>query len=408
MSLDATKHYIKEAAKLLGFSDRLEKMLISPYRIIKTNVVIELDNGNIGTYLGYRIQHNKTLGPMKGGIRYHPSVDEDEVASLASLMTWKTSLLKLPFGGAKGGIQFDPSLFSEPELERITKAYVDKIKEIVGPNLDIPAPDVNTNDQIMAWFMSQYSKTYGFTPAVVTGKPLFLHGSEGRKEATGSGVALITEILLIKNDLQVKDCSFVIQGFGNVGSYAAKFLHDKGGKILAVSEATGGLYNAEGLDITALMDYKNGKGSIEGFSGGKHIENEDLFDIECDVIIPAALDDVFDAELAKKVKCKFIVEGANGPTLPDADEIFQKRGIIVIPDILANAGGVVVSYFEWVQNIQQFKWVAERIQDELSRFLCDAYDRVEVVAKSKKCSFRTAAYIIGLGRVAKAMLTLGL
>lgn len=408
MSLNATQHYLAKAIELLQISSRVEKMLINPYRIAKTAISIEHDDGSIGTYMGYRVQHNNTLGPMKGGLRYHPTVDEAEVESLASLMTWKTSLLRLPYGGAKGGIEVDPSVLSEAELERLTKAFTVKIKEIIGAYTDIPAPDVNTNAQIMAWIMSEYAEHYGFTPAVVTGKPVYLHGSKGRESATGAGVTMITEFLLKKYDKKISDCVFVIQGFGNVGYHTARFIADLGGKIIAVSDASGGIHNPEGLNVSDLKAYITDHKVLKGYGKGDAISNEELLTLKCDVLIPAALGDVFDKKLAEEVQCKFIIEGANGPTLPEADEIFDKREIIVAPDILANAGGVVVSYFEWVQNIQQLYWDEEKIHNELHKKMLDAYERVNAISEKKKCSLRTAAYYLGLGRVAKARLTLGL
>ncbi len=408
MSLAATNHYIVKAAEMLELSERLLTMLTTPQRIIKTNIQIELDNGDLATFLGYRVQHNDALGPMKGGLRFHPSVNEEEVASLASLMTWKTSLLKLPFGGAKGGICCDPKLLSENELERLTKSFTDKLKEVIGPYLDIPAPDVNTNAQIMAWIMAQYSKHYGYTPAVVTGKPLYLHGSVGREEATGFGVVLCCQEQLKRQNLAVKDCSFAIQGFGNVGYYAAHFIEELGGKVVAITDATGGIYNGSGLKIDKLMEWVRATGGVVGNPFGESISSEELFGLDVDVLIPAALGDVFDAETAKTVNCKYIVEAANGPTEPEADAIFNDKGIIVVPDILANAGGVVVSYFEWAQNIQQFSWQLEKVREEQKRFMLEAFNHVEAIAKAKDCTLRTAAFIIGIGRVAKAKLTLGL
>lgn len=408
MSLNATKHYLNEAFKVLEISERLEQMLINPYRIVKTAINIELDDGNISTYMGYRVQHNNTLGPMKGGLRYHPSVDETEVESLASLMTWKTALLRLPYGGGKGGIQCDPKKLTEAEIERLTKAFTVKIKEIIGPYTDVPAPDVNTNAQIMAWIMSEYSEHYGFTPAVVTGKPTYLHGSAGREHATGLGVVYITEMLLKDHNLNINNCSFVVQGFGNVGYHAAKFLQDRQGKVIAVSDASGGLHNPDGLDIDDVKKYVDQHGVLLGYPNAESITNEELLTLQCDVLIPAALGDVFSVENADEVNCKFIIEGANSPTMPEADKIFQDRGIIVAPDILANAGGVVVSYFEWVQNLQQFSWDVEHIDKQLHKKMHNAYERVSTVAQQRKIPLRTAAYYLGLGRVAKARLTLGL
>ncbi len=408
MGLSATNYYLKMAASELGLSESLKKLLITPYRIIKSEILIESDDGRILTFFGYRVQHNNARGPMKGGLRYHPSVNEEEVMSLASLMTWKTSLVNIPFGGAKGGIMCDPQTLSEGEVERLTKAFVDNLKEVIGPNLDIPAPDVNTNAQIMAWIMHQYSKHYGFSPAVVTGKPVYLHGSLGREEATGRGVFLCSKWILNLDNISVKDATFAIQGFGNVGSNAAKFIHNSGGKVVAVSDISGGLYNPEGIDIPALLEYVKENRVIDGFQGGENIDNQQLLTTDCTVLIPAALGDVFDKDLAKEVKARYIVEGANGPTSPEADEIFEKRGIKVVPDILANAGGVTVSYFEWVQNIQRFRWTLEEVQTRMESILKEAFDKVIEVSKNKKCNLRKSAFIIALGRVAKSQVTLGI
>ncbi len=408
MGIEATKYYLERAMKMLEVSQNLAQSLETPYRVIKTDITIELDNGKLGNFTGYRTQHNNALGPMKGGLRYHPAVDEDEVHSLASLMTWKNSLLRLPYGGAKGGVTCDPSKLSIGEVERVTKAFTGKIREVIGPYLDIAAPDVNTNAQVMAWIMAEYSKYYGYSPAVVTGKPVFLSGSEGREEATGRGVVIITQRLLELENKSLSDVSVVIQGFGNVGYNTARILHEKGAKVLAVSDVNGGIYRKEGLDIPALKEHVNLKKNVTDFAGGERISNEQLLATECDVLIPAALGDVFDKKVAQAVRCQYLVEAANGPTLPEADEIFAKRGIVVIPDILANAGGVTVSYFEWVQNIQQFRWPLEQIHSQLFTYMADAFDRVVQMSLARKCSYREAAFMIGIGRVIRATVTLGL
>ncbi len=408
MGIEATQYYLKHAVRLLNISKNLAQSIEKPYRVVKMDLTIELDNGQLANFTGFRVQHNNALGPMKGGLRYHPTVDEDDVNSLASLMTWKTSLLRLPFGGAKGGISCDPTTMSFPEQERITKSFTSKVKEIIGPYKDIPAPDVNTNAQIMAWIMSEYSKYEGFSPAVVTGKPLFLYGSEGREEATGRGVVIVTEAFLKMDKLPLAKTRVVVQGFGNVGYHTARILHEKGAMVIAVSDVSGAVFSAKGLDIPALKTWVDEHRTVIGFSGGEKISHEQLLVTECDVLIPAALGDVFDQKLAGAVRCKYLVEAANGPTLPEADEIFQKRGIKVIPDILANAGGVTVSYFEWAQNIQQVRWPLEQINDQLNAYMQDAVARVVKTAQVKQCSFREAAFLIGIGRVVKATVTLGL
>jgi len=408
MSIEATQYYVKHAIDMLDISESLAQSIERPFRVVKTDLTFELDNGQLANFTAFRVQHNNSLGPMKGGLRYHPTVDENEVHSLASLMTWKTSLLRLPFGGAKGGISCDPTSMSSAELERMTKTFTNKIKEIIGPYKDIPAPDVNTNAQIMAWVMSEYSKYSGFSPAVVTGKPIFLYGSEGREEATGRGVVIITERLLKLEKKSLENTRIVVQGFGNVGYNAARIFHEKKAKVIAISDVNSGVYSAKGLDIPALKNYYDQKRTLKGFPGGDPISTDQVLVTECDVLVPAALGDIFDRKMAEAVKCKYIVEGANAPTLPEGDEVFEKRGIKLIPDILANAGGVTVSYFEWVQNIQQFRWPLEQIHAQLESYMVDAFDRVVNTAQAKQCNFREAAFLIGIGRVIKASLTLGL
>ncbi len=408
LSLPISHLYIREAARILQIPDRIINMVIQPYRVIKTNLTIELDSGNVKTFQGYRVQHNHTLGPMKGGIRFHPTVSEVELESLAALMTWKTSLMKLPFGGSKGGIACDPHRLSETELEKLTKSYADKIKEIVGPYLDIPAPDLNTNSQIMAWFMSAYSKSYGFTPAVVTGKPVILHGCEWREEATGSGVVIIIEKFLKDHGTLINRCKFAIQGFGNVGFHVAKFLYELGGTVIAVSNEDGGVYSPNGLKIPQLKGYQDKTGSILGFPDSQQISNEELLTIKCDVLIPAALGNVIDQDIASHLQCTYLVEAANEPTTFEADNILNKRGITIVPDILANAGGVVVSYLEWTQNIQQMHWALLEVRSKLEKQMLEAYERIITVAKEKQCSLRSAAYVLALGRVVKGTLILGL
>jgi glutamate dehydrogenase (NAD(P)+) len=367
-----------------------------------------MDNGEIQTFTGYRIQHSNARGPMKGGLRYHPEVDLEEAKSLASLMTWKTAVVDIPFGGAKGGITVDPRELTDRENERLTRKFIQQIHENIGPMKDIPAPDVNTNAQVMAYIVNEYSKFNGFSPAVVTGKPLDLHGSEGREEATGRGTVYIAEEALRTMNLTIPMCSFVVQGFGNVGSHTCRLLADLGGKVIATSDVNGGLYNPDGLDIPALNAWVAQHRTIKGFPGGEAMSNADLLTLQCDVLIPAALGHVLTKDNASEVKARLIVEAANAPTTPEADEIFEKRGIMVVPDILANAGGVTVSYFEWTQNIQQFKWEHEKVNQELRRIMLKAFQTVYKVATEKKLSLRTAAFIVGIGRVGKATVLQGI
>jgi glutamate dehydrogenase (NAD(P)+) len=384
---EATNHYFQEAARRMDLPANIERLLVTPTRELQVQVSIERDNGEVDTFIGYRVQHNNARGPMKGGLRYHPAVDLDEVRSLASLMTWKTAIVKLPYGGAKGGIACDPQQFSEPELNR---------------------PDVNTNAQVMAWLMDQYSKYNGHSPAVVTGKPLDLYGSAGREEATGRGVALMCREALADLGLSIEGSTFVIQGFGNVGSWAAQILHQLGGKIIAVSDVGGGIHDPAGIDIDALRTHVANTGSVVGFADCAAIDNESILLLECDVLIPAALGGVLTADNAHEVQTQLIVEGANSPTMPDADHIFRERDIPVVPDILANAGGVTVSYFEWVQNIQQFTWTEERVNNELESIMVSSYRTVREIATTKKLPLRTAAFTLAIGRVGKATVLRGI
>ncbi|MEZ0227159.1 MAG: Glu/Leu/Phe/Val dehydrogenase [Planctomycetota bacterium] len=357
----------------------------------------------------FRVQHNDARGPFKGGLRYHPTMDEDHAKALASLMTWKTAVVDIPYGGAKGGIDCDPKHLSSGELERVTRRFTQKIHEIIGPTIDIPAPDVNTNAQVMAWIMNEYSKFHGFSPAVVTGKPLDLHGSEGREEATGLGVTFVIEEVLRRLGGKIPEKTFAVQGFGNVGSNVCKHVAKRGGKIVAVSDHTGGLVNKAGIDVPSLIDYsrKNG-GVIKGFPGADVINADDVLLQDVDILVPAALGGVLTKETVGSVRAKLIVEGANAPTTPEADEILHSRGVIVVPDILANAGGVTVSYFEWAQNIQHFRWELDDVNQKLERYMTRACGTVWDLAQSKKISLRTAAFIVAIGRVGKATVLSGL
>jgi glutamate dehydrogenase (NAD(P)+) len=401
-------HYFRKAARVMDLSARVERLLVTPYREVKVDVSVTLDSGELGTFIGYRVQHDKSRGPMKGGLRYHPTVDMDEALGLASLMTWKTAVVNLPFGGAKGGIAADPALLSPRELERLTRRFVQQIHHIIGPQLDIPAPDVNTNAQIMAWIMDEYSTIHGFSPAVVTRKPVDLFGSKGREEATGRGVVWALEELL--TDLGaggVEGKRFAIQGFGNVGSWAARFLHERRGRVVAVSDVKGGVRSPDGLDVPALVAHVRQHGSVMGFPGTDAVSNEDLLTLDVDVLIPAALGGVLTRDNARDVRARYVVEAANGPTTPEADEILHARDIPVLPDIYANAGGVTVSYFEWVQNIQQFTWDEERVNGELHRHMREAYATLARVGREHRVPLRTAAFIVAIGRVGRATVLRG-
>jgi len=406
--VDDVNHYFRQAARILDLSPRVERLLVTPYREVKVDVSVTLDNGELGTFIGYRVQHDKSRGPMKGGLRYHPTVDMDEALGLASLMTWKTAVVNLPYGGAKGGIAVDPAALSSRELERLTRRFVQQIHDIVGPQRDIPAPDVNTNAQIMAWIMDEYSTIHGFSPSVVTGKPVDLFGSRGREEATGRGVVWALEEMLTDlggGAVAGKRCA--IQGFGNVGSWAARFLHERGAKVVAVSDVKGGVTSPEGLDIPALATHVRQRGSVAGFPGTDSVTNEALLTLDVDILIPAALGGVLTRDNAKDVRARWVVEAANGPTTPEADEILHARGILLLPDIYANAGGVTVSYFEWVQNVQQFTWEEDKVNAELHRHMREAYATIAGVAREHRVPLRTAAFIVAIGRVGRATVLRG-
>ncbi|MBT5020264.1 MAG: glutamate dehydrogenase [Planctomicrobium sp.] len=401
-SYETAERYFNRAAEVMGISDNMSKLLKTPQREVKVQIALEMDDGQISTFIGYRIQHDKSRGPMKGGLRFHPEVDAGEVLALASLMTWKTAVVNIPYGGAKGGISIDPSKLSPRELEGVTRKFVDEIHDIFGPDTDIPAPDMGTNAQIMAWIMNQYEKYHGYNPACVTGKPVELHGADGREEATGRGTAIVTRSALLKMNKPVEGARIAIQGFGNVGSFAAEILHEMGAKIIAVSDAYGGIRNQDGLDIPELMKFIKEHKKVEGFLNSENIDNATLLAADVDVLIPAAIGGVLTGENAHDVRAKLIVEAANNPTTPEADDIFERKEILVIPDILANAGGVTVSYFEWVQNRQHFKWEIEEVRKRLEKIMVDSFDRVWKIADEKSVSPRIAAYILGIGRVGRA------
>jgi glutamate dehydrogenase (NAD(P)+) len=403
--LEESRVYFHKAADVLGLPSKLREILLSPFRVVKVEIVTEGDDGKLKHHLGYRVQHNRMRGPMKGGLRYHPTVDEDEATALASLMTWKTAVVNIPYGGAKGGINCDPNELSERELDRITRTFVGQIKEVIGPMLDIPAPDVNTNAKIMGWIMDEYSKFSGFSPGVVTGKPVHLFGSEGREEATGRGVMLVLEEVLKEQKKSLGDVTVAFQGFGNVGSFAARLMAEQGAKIVAVGDHLGGVSNKEGVDVAELIRWTSDHRTVKGFPGGDAFDSPDVLTWDADVLVPAALGDVLTKDNAHDVRASIIVEAANAPTTPDADRIFQQRGIIVIPDILANAGGVTVSYFEWVQNIQQFRWELDRIRQELTNTMRKAYQSVANAAREHQIDLRTAAFVLAIGRVGDAAMS---
>ena len=400
--LEEAHYYFQKAADVLGLSDRIREIVWTPIRVVKVDLVVDDDDGRLQHYTGYRVQHNKARGPMKGGLRFHPSMDEDHAAALANLMTWKTAIVDVPFGGAKGGINCDPLHMSERELNAVTRRFVEQTKDVIGPTTDIPAPDVNTNAMVMGWIMDEYSKYAGFSPGVVTGKPLHLFGSEGREEATGRGVMVVLDEALKELGKSWGDMRVAVQGFGNVGANAARLVAERGARIVAVADHMGGVSNDKGLDISALNEWVREHRTVKGFAGGEPFDGAEVIGWDADVLIPAALEDAITEDNVDDVKADIIVEGANGPTSPAAHEALVRRGVHVVPDILANAGGVTVSYFEWAQNIQQFRWQKHRVDEELTEAMRKAYAAVRSVAREKDIDMRIAAFVLGIRRVGEA------
>lgn len=399
-----TQRYFDEAADRLEISPEIRKLMIQARREVQVQVAFERDSGGLETVVGFRVQHDNARGPMKGGLRFHPQVDLDEVRSLAMLMTWKTAVVQIPYGGAKGGIGIDPYSLSTRELERMTRSFVDQIHDIIGPDTDIPGPDMGTDHRVMSWIRNQWEKYHGFKPAVVTSKPVEEYGSWGREEATGRGVGILTIRLLKELGRKPEGTSVAIQGFGNLGSHAAKFMHDAHFKIVAVSDVSGMVYNPKGLDLPDLLKYKmnNAHGSIQGYGRAESRPPDELLSLDVDVLIPAALGGVIHGGNVDKILAPIIVEGANAPIRSDADHVLRERKTLVLPDILANAGGVTVSYFEWVQNRQHYRWSLERVRQELERVLSEAFNDVWDTAKRHDVSLRTAAFMLAIGRVQRA------
>lgn len=391
-----------QASEAMGLSPTLCDLLKIPHREIVVEVPVRMDNGTLCVFMGYRVQHDQSRGPFKGGIRYHPHVDLDEVRALAALMTWKTALIGLPFGGAKGGITCDPAAMSVGERERLSRTFVDRLDRVIGPYIDVPAPDMNTNAQVMGWMLDEYESRHGHAPAAFTGKPLELGGSVGREQATGQGCAMVIEQAAAERGMALTGARVCIQGFGNVGSHTARFLQQLGARVIAVSDAGGGILAAEGLDVTALITWVRSTGTVAGFAQGEPITNDELLALDCEILVPAAVAGVLNAANARAVRARLIAEAANSPTTVEADAIFNERGIPVLPDILVNAGGVTVSYFEWVQNIQQFYWDGERVQSELRRLLTNAYREVAQVSRERTLTLRAAAFVAAIDRVANA------
>lgn len=400
----ATAHaQLSSAIEILGYDEGLHAMLATPRREITVSIPLRRDDGTTELFTGYRVQHNITRGPGKGGLRYAPGVDPDEVRALAMWMTWKCAVVDLPYGGAKGGVTIDPRQYSQAELERVTRRYTSEIMPMIGPERDIMAPDIGTDEQTMAWVMDTYSVNKGYTiPAVTTGKPVAMGGSLGRATATSRGVVHSARAALADAGVDLRDVSVAVQGFGKVGSHATRFFADAGARVIAVSDQYGGVQAADGLDVAALTAHVTATGSVVGFAGGDPIDNDALLALDVDVLVPAAVEGVLDEVTAQAVKARWVVEGANGPTTGAGDRVLADRGIVVVPDILANAGGVVVSYFEWVQANQTYWWTEAEIEERLEQRMLASYANVAQVARAEGLSLRDAALTIGVRRVAEA------
>jgi glutamate dehydrogenase (NAD(P)+) len=408
-SSEAVLAYFHAAADLLDMPPSLRTYLATPKREVQVQVSIENDHGELITHVGYRVQHNNARGPMKGGLRFHPQVDLDEVRSLAALMTLKTAVVNIPYGGAKGGLNVDPRKLSSGELERLTRKFIDEIHDVIGPDTDIPAPDMGSDAHVMAWIMNQYGKYHGFNPGVVTGKPAELFGIPGREEATGRGVGILTLKTLSRLGRRPQETRVAIQGFGNVGSHAAKFLAEADCRVVAVSDVSGGYVNDHGIDVLDALRYaRTHDQSLAGYQGGDAISNQQLLELDVDVLVPAALGGVIDESNVDRIRAPVIVEAANEPIRPAADARLAERGVTVLPDVLANAGGVTVSYFEWAQNRQFYHWNLDRVRQELDRVMAHAFETVWDEARKREVSLRTAAFIVGLERVARATQLAGL
>ncbi|MGI9102330.1 MAG: Glu/Leu/Phe/Val family dehydrogenase [Terriglobales bacterium] len=397
------------AAEQMKLEPDLCEVLRRPRRALTLSLPVKLDNGTIKVFQGYRVQHNSSRGPCKGGIRYHPEVSFDEVKALAAWMTWKCATVNIPFGGAKGGIVCDPKRMSKNELERLTRRYAYEISPLIGPDTDIPAPDVYTDSQVMAWIMDTFSMTRGqITPGVVTGKPLFLGGSLGRNEATARGCTFVIQAACKVAGITLRGATVAIQGFGNAGSIAAELLAERGAKIIAVSDSKGGVLNRKGLDVQKLLEHKDKTKSVVGFKGTEEIGNDALLQLDCDILVPAAMENQITLTNADRVRAKIVAEAANGPTTPGADAVLHKKGVLVLPDILANAGGVTVSYFEWVQDLQELFWEEDDVNRRLEKIMVRAFEDVHRTAKKYNADMRTGAYILAIDRVAAATRSRGI
>jgi glutamate dehydrogenase (NAD(P)+) len=400
---------LDEAARLLNLDPGVHETLANPKRVLIVSVPTRMDDGTTKVHTGYRVHHSTSRGPTKGGIRYHPDVTLDEMKALAMWMTWKCAVVNIPYGGAKGGVVVDPSALSRNELERMTRRYASEIAPLIGPERDIPAPDVGTDEQVMAWIMDTFSMRAGYSvPGVVTGKPLTLGGSLGRGAATSLGVMYVTIATLKHRGMPVDEARIVVQGFGKVGAPAVQLLHEQGCLVVGVADATGAVYNPRGLSPTGLAAHHAAAGTVAGYEGGEPVSAEEILELDCDVLVPAALENELTERNADRVRARMIVEAANGPTTPEADRIFEDRGVLVVPDILANAGGVTVSYFEWVQDLQAYFWTEDEVNARLRRIMESSYVDVLDLAEDRKVTMRAAATVLGVSRVADAHQTRGL
>ncbi len=408
-AFEAAQIQLKKAANKMNLDPNILAQLKKPERVLMVSIPVKMDNGAVKVFTGFRSQYNTARGPAKGGVRYHPDVSLDEVKALSAWMTWKCAVVGIPYGGAKGGVICNPKEMSDGELERLSRRYIYEISSIIGPKKDIPAPDVYTTPKIMGWYIDTYNKLTGEASfSTITGKPLELWGSEGRGEATARGLSYTVEVAAKKLNINPLEATAVIQGYGNAGSISAKLLHEQGYKIIGVSDSKGGVYNPQGIDPLEILDYKTKTASVKGFPNAELISNEDLLEIECDVLVPAALEGVITEKNANNIKAKIIAEAANGPTTPEADEILYQRGVFIIPDILANAGGVTVSYFEWIQGLYGYFWNEERVNRRLKKIMVKSFNEVLKLAQGEKIDNRTAAYIYAISQVAEAMKARGI
>ncbi|MEJ8544900.1 Glu/Leu/Phe/Val dehydrogenase [Brevibacillus borstelensis] len=400
--LHSTQTVIKEALEKLGYQEAMYELLKEPLRVLTVRIPVRMDNGEVKVFTGYRSQHNDAVGPAKGGIRFHPDVTEDEVKALSIWMSLKAGIVDLPYGGGKGGIICDPREMSFRELERLSRGYVRAISQIVGPTKDIPAPDVFTNSQIMAWMMDEYSRIREFdSPGFITGKPIALGGSHGRETATAKGVTICIREAAKRRGIKLEGARVVVQGFGNAGSYLSKFMHDAGAKVVGISDAYGALYDPNGLDIDYLLDRRDSFGTVTKLFTNT-ISNKELLELECDILVPAAIENQITAQNAHNIKAQIVVEAANGPTTLEATKILTERGILLVPDVLASSGGVTVSYFEWVQNNQGYYWSEEEVIEKLEKVLVKAFENVYSLAQTRRVDMRLAAYMVGVRKMAEA------